>query len=88
MDWAICGRFHSKAGATAYAVSDPHRVIPDLSAMWCVYGIFVIEASSSLSQYMSINWQNVFMCHTLEVEPINMLLLYILMHICGLPSWH
>lgn len=55
--------------------------------MWHVYGIFVIESSSSFSQYMSINWQHVFMCYTLKVEPINIVLLYILRHKCGLPRW-
>lgn len=33
MGRAVCGRFHSKAGATEHTVSDPHRVTPDLSAL-------------------------------------------------------
>lgn len=33
MGRAVCGRFHSKAGATGHAVSDPHRVTPNLSVL-------------------------------------------------------
>ena len=33
MGRAVCGRFHSKAGATEQAASDPQRVTPDLSAL-------------------------------------------------------
>ena len=49
--------------------------------MWGVHMIFVSESFSSLSWCISIKWQNIFVCCILKIVPINILLLYVCMHI-------
>lgn len=50
-------------------------------SMWCVYMICVLESFASLSWYISIKRQNIFVCYILKIVPINILLLYVCMHI-------
>lgn len=53
--------------------------------MWCVFMICVLESFSSLSWYISIKWQNIFVCYILKTVPINILLLYVcILYVCML----